>query len=47
MSNYLIVPTKLYAKLKNVPAKKLLNFRLSANGTGIHWPDLDEDLSLK
>jgi hypothetical protein len=43
----LVVPTKLYARLKNAPAKKILNFRLSANGSGIHWPDLDEDLSLK
>ena len=43
----LIVPTKLYSKLKNATAKKLQNFRLTANGTGIHWPDLDEDLSLK
>jgi hypothetical protein len=26
---------------------ELLNYRLIANGTGIHWPLLDEDVSLK
>jgi Protein of unknown function (DUF2442) len=27
--------------------KSLLKFELIGNGTGIHWPLLDEDLSLK
>ncbi len=26
---------------------QLLNYRLTGSGTGVHWPDLDEDLSLK
>ena len=26
---------------------QLLNYELMANGTGVHWPDLNEDLSLK
>jgi len=43
----LIVPIKLYSKLNNAPVQKLLNFRLTSSGVGIHWPDLDEDLSLK
>ena len=30
-----------------INAAHLLNYQLIANGTGIHWPDLDEDLSLK
>lgn len=25
----------------------LLHYRLVAGGTGLHWPELDEDLSLK
>jgi hypothetical protein len=36
-----------YDLLRGAEHKKLLNFELSANGTGIHWPSLDEDLSLK
>lgn len=43
----LIIPTKIYEKLSAAPVKYLDNFKLIANGTGIHWPDLDEDLSLK
>jgi len=26
---------------------QLKNYELISNGTGIHWPDIDEDLSLK
>ena len=36
-----------YKLLKDAPSTKLLNFELIANGTGIHWTDLDEDISLK
>lgn len=36
-----------YKRLKNAGAEKLANYRLIARGTGIHWPTLDEDLSLK
>jgi hypothetical protein len=43
----IIIPTKIYENLKRAPAKYLDNFKLTANSTGIHWPDLDEDLSLK
>jgi len=42
-----IVPTRLYKSLKKASAKQLKNFKLVGSGTGIHWPDLDEDLSLK
>ena len=34
-------------RLKNASTKELRNYRLIAKGVGIHWPDLDEDLSLK
>lgn len=37
----------LFGKLTNSNLNSLNNFKLIANGTGIHWPDLDEDLSLK
>ncbi len=36
-----------YFQLNHVTNKQLLNFQLIGNGAGIHWPDLDEDLSLK
>ena len=42
-----VVPTKNYKGLKNASVKRLKNYRLVGSGVGIHWPDLDEDLSLK
>jgi uncharacterized protein DUF2442 len=43
----LVVPTRLYKRLNKAPVQQLKNFKLIGSGTGIHWPDLDEDLSLK
>ena len=42
-----IIPTQLFDSLKNANQQALFNFKLSAGGTGIYWPDLEEDLSLK
>jgi hypothetical protein len=42
-----IIPTQLYKNLKNAKGDSLRNFKLIADNTGIYWPDLDEDLSLK
>jgi hypothetical protein len=42
-----VTPTKNYSRLKNASVKRLKNYRLVGSGVGIHWPDLDEDLSLK
>ena len=36
-----------YPKLKAASEQQLPQYELIANGTGIHWPLLDEDLSLK
>jgi hypothetical protein len=36
-----------YPKLKSAQAAALTKYRLIGKGTGIHWTDLDEDLSLK
>lgn len=36
-----------YKLLQNADKPSLLKFELTHNGTGIHWPLLDEDLSLK
>ena len=42
-----VAPIKNYSRLKNASIKRLKNYRLVGCGVGIHWPDLDEDLSLK
>ena len=42
-----VVPTKMYKRLTGVPEKSIRNYQIIAGGTGIHWPELDEDLSLK
>jgi len=36
-----------YPTLKKASKAKVLKYRFIGNGTGIHWPSLDEDLSLK
>jgi len=36
-----------FPSLKKATKAKILNYKLIGNGTGIHWPSLDEDLSLK
>jgi hypothetical protein len=36
-----------YAGLKTSNKTLLLQYQLIGNGTGVHWPLLDEDLSLK
>ena len=34
-------------RLARATLENLKNYRLIAGGVGIHWPDVDEDLSLK
>ncbi len=36
-----------YKLLKNADKELLMQFELTGDGTAIHWPALDEDLSLK
>jgi hypothetical protein len=36
-----------YNSLKAADKSQLLQYELIGNGTGVHWPLLDEDLSLK
>jgi hypothetical protein len=36
-----------YKLLKSADPTTLRQFELIGNGTGVHWPSLDEDLSLK
>lgn len=42
----LIVPLAWYPKLLSARKKVRNHFEISPSGYGIHWPDLDEDLSV-
>ena len=40
------VPVSWYPRLANGSAEERANWRLIGRGEGIHWPDLDEDISV-
>lgn len=39
-------PLAWYPRLSNGTSKERKSWRLIAGGLGIHWPDLDEDISV-
>lgn len=39
-------PVELNRKLKNATENQRNHIEIICNGTGLHWPDLDEDLSV-
>ena len=39
-------PASKNRRLRNAAPEQLGNIELICNGTGLHWPDLDEDLSV-
>ncbi len=39
------VPLAWYPKLLNATPAQRQNWKIAGGGYGIHWPDLDEDLS--
>ena len=41
------VPLAWYPRLLNANLKEKTNWRLIGNGEGIHWEDIDEDISVK
>ena len=41
------VPIAWYPRLVHASEQERLNWRLIAGGKGIHWPDLDEDISAR
>ena len=45
--HFLNVRLSRFATLQNRSLESLQKFKIIANGTGIHWQELDEDLSLK
>lgn len=43
----IIVPLAWYPRLSHGTARERKNWRFIGRGEGIHWPDLDEDISVK
>jgi hypothetical protein len=41
----IIVPLAWYPRLLDATAEQRAHWKLSGAGYGIHWPDIDEDLS--
>jgi len=41
------VPLEWFPKLRDASAEALGDWRLVGRGVGIHWPTLDEDLSVR
>lgn len=41
------VPLVYFPRLLNAKKKDLKNYELSGGGRGIHWENLDEDISIK
>jgi len=41
------VPLEWFPKLRDATPRELDNWSFIGNGIGIHWEDLDEDLSIK
>ena len=39
-------PASKNRRLREATPAKLGNIEIICNGTGLHWPDLDEDLSI-
>jgi len=40
-------PLEWFPRLRDATPAQRANWRLIANGVGIHWPDIDEDLSVE
>ena len=41
----ILVPLTWYPRLLSATREQRANWRLAGGGFGIHWPDIDEDLS--
>ena len=40
------VPVLWFPRLSRATSEQLAHFEIMSDGEGIHWPDLDEDLSV-
>ena len=43
----LSIPLEWFSRLRNTTEKQLKNWRLIGDGEGIHWAELDEDISVE
>jgi len=43
----LSVPLEWFPSLRDAPSTQLKNWRFIGDGEGIHWEDLDEDISVE
>ncbi len=41
------MPLEWFPKLRDATPAQLASYRLVGRGIGIHWPELDEDLSVR
>jgi hypothetical protein len=41
------IPFELFPRLKNATTGQRLHMEISPSGYGIHWPEIDEDISVK
>ncbi len=46
MEDQLSIPLEYFPRLLNAKPSERENYVLSGNGTGIHWEELDEDISV-
>lgn len=40
------IPLNWFPRLATASQKQLINYELLGDGEGIHWPDVDEDISV-
>jgi Protein of unknown function (DUF2442) len=41
-----VIPLVWFPRLANAAKSQLKNYQLLGDGEGIHWPEIDEDLSV-
>ena len=41
-----IIPIGWFPRLENATKSQLENYELLGDGEGVHWPEIDEDLSV-
>jgi hypothetical protein len=46
-SRSVIIPTAWFPRLRQATKEQLQNYEISPAGCGIHWEELDEDISIK
>lgn len=42
----LTVPLEWFPRLRDATVEQRSDWRLIGSGTGVHWPDVDEDISV-